>query len=108
MTEIDEILSVSIIKPAQTEWTSPVVLEPKKDGRLRFSVVSKKLNSLTTRDLQTLLRMDESIDSLKVELFSALDAINGYWQIKVDGFDRERPALPLSTDVVDSHPGHSV
>ena len=34
--EVNKILNAEVIEPASTEWASPVVLVPKKDGSLQF------------------------------------------------------------------------
>lgn len=37
------------IAPAQTEWISPAVFEPKKDGNVSFFVDKEKLNAVPIR-----------------------------------------------------------
>jgi hypothetical protein len=78
-TEVNRMLAQDIIEPATFEWSSPVVLVPKRDGEMRFCVDYRKLNNLTERDLYPLPRLDECIDSLgNAVAFSTLDANSGY------------------------------
>ena len=83
--EIERMLKEEVIEPSSSEWASPVVLVPKKDGTLRFCVDYRRLNSLTRRDSYPLPRMDECIDSLgDATIFSTFDCNSGHWQVEVD------------------------
>jgi Reverse transcriptase (RNA-dependent DNA polymerase) len=85
------MLAEDIIEPATSEWSSPVVLVPKRDGGMRFCVDYRKLNSLTERDVYPLPRLDECIDSLgDAVVFSTLDANSGYWQVSVHPDHRDK------------------
>lgn len=82
--EVDRQLAADVIEPAAAEWGFPVVLVPKRDGTLRFSVDYRLLELVTERDSYPLLRMDECIDSLgEAKLFSTLDCNAGYWIVQV-------------------------
>jgi Reverse transcriptase (RNA-dependent DNA polymerase) len=78
------MLAEDIIEPATSEWSSPVVLVPKRDSGMRFCVDYRKLNNLKERDVYPLPRLDECIDSLgDAVVFSTLDANSGYWKVSV-------------------------
>ena len=90
-TQIETMLDAEVIEPANSEWASPVVLAPKKDGTLRFCVDYRKLNAKTIADAYPLPRMDDCIDSLgDATIFSTLDCNSGYWQIPVASEDRDK------------------
>ena len=58
---------------------------PKKDGKLRFCVDYRRLNTMTVKDSYPLPRMDECIDSLgDASVFTTLDAYSGYWQVAIN------------------------
>lgn len=61
--EINEMLKMKVIKPAETEWATPIVFAAKKDGSLRFSVDYSKLNAIIICDSSPILQMDQCIDS---------------------------------------------
>ena len=89
--EIEKMLSAQVIEPSSSEWASPVVFVPKKDGTLRFCVDYRRLNAVTKRDAYPLPRMDECIDSLgEATIFSTLDCNSGYWQIEIDDRDKDK------------------
>ena len=69
-------LAADVIEPAQSEWASPVLLAPKKDGTLRFCIDFRRLNMATISDTYRLPRMEDCIDSLgEARLFTTLDAL---------------------------------
>ena len=77
-----------------SEWSTPVLFAPKKDGKLRFCIDYRKLNSMTTKDTYPLPRMDEYIVSLgDAQYFTTLDAYSGYWQVRVREEDRHKAAF---------------
>jgi hypothetical protein len=85
------MLAEDIIEPATSEWSSLVVLAPKRDGEMRFCVDYRKLNNLTERDVYPLPRLDECIDSLgDAVVFWTLDANSGYWQVSMHPDDRDK------------------
>lgn len=57
--EVRKKLNAGVIKTASTEWASPVVLVPNKDGSYRFCVDCRRLNDRTAADSYTLPRMDD-------------------------------------------------
>ena len=89
--EVKKLLNAGVIEPVSTEWASPVVLVPKKDGSLRFCVHYRRLNAKTVADSYPLPRMDDCIDSLgDTAVFTTLDCNSGYWQIPVAPEDRDK------------------
>lgn len=62
--EVDQMLAMGITERSRSEWCSPVVLVPKKDGTLRFCVDFRYLNSVSKFDSYPTPRIDDFIDSL--------------------------------------------
>ena len=92
--EVKKQLAAGVIEPSNSEWAAPVLFAPKKDGRLRFCIDYRKLNTMTIKDSYPLPRMDECIDTLgDARIFTTLDAFNGYWQIDVPQEDRGKTAF---------------
>ncbi|GBC05841.1 hypothetical protein RclHR1_06470004 [Rhizophagus clarus] len=92
--EIKEMLYYNIIRPSTSEWASPVILVPKKNGKLRFCVDYRQLNKVTKKDNYPLPRTDEIFDSLgKAQWFTSLDLASGYWQVEMKEEDKSKTAF---------------
>lgn len=82
--EIEMMLEEDIIEDAESEWASPVVLIPKKNGEVRFCVDYRKLNSVTRTDKYPLPVIDDLLKSTKPDcLMSTIDL-----KADDDGIDR--------------------
>jgi Reverse transcriptase (RNA-dependent DNA polymerase) len=90
-TKVNRMLAEDIIEPAKSEWSSPVILVPKRDGGMRFCVDYRKLINLTEGDVYPLPRLEACIDSLSdAVVISTLDANSGYWQVSMHPDDRDK------------------
>ena len=93
---IKDMLEADVIRPSQSPFASPVVLVRKKDGKLRFCVDYRRLNSRTVKDSHPLPRIDETLDSLAgAKYFSSLDLKAGYWQVEVSEEDKAKTAFTV-------------
>lgn len=84
---VSDMQEQGVVKPSNSPWVSPIVLVPKKDGNLRFSVDFRRLNSITRKDVYPLPRVEDIIilDTLgEAKYFTSLDLASGYWQVELD------------------------
>lgn len=78
-SEIEDLLSMNVTKPAQQKKAFPVIFVLKKDWTLRFCVGYRNLSIITIFAFYPLPRTDECMDSLRdTQKFSALDENSGY------------------------------
>ena len=62
--QLQEMQRQGIIRPAQLEWGSNLVVVNKKDDSLRFCVDYRQLNERTVKDTYPLPRIDDCLDTL--------------------------------------------
>ncbi|KAG6461363.1 hypothetical protein O3G_MSEX012580 [Manduca sexta] len=92
--ELDEMLALGVVEPCESPWCSPVLLSPKKDGKLRFCLDSRKLNSVTKKDAYKLPYMSEILDNLSNACYlSSIDLSKAFWQIPIEECDRDKTAF---------------
>ena len=92
--ELLEMERNGIIEPSTSEWASPIVLVPKKDGSLRLCVDYRRLNSVSETDAYPMPRIDDMIDRLGgARYLSTLDLSRGYWQVPVEQNSRSLTAF---------------
>lgn len=73
------MLQAGVIEPSISEWASPPVLIQKSDGKVRYAIDYRKVNSVTRKDVYPLSLIEECLDTWSGnEWFSKLDAINAY------------------------------
>ena len=81
---VQDMLKQGIVRPSNSPWASPIVLVKKRNGRYRFCVDYRRLNAVTRKDVFSLPRVDDLIDSLHgATIFSCLDEASGYWQVPI-------------------------
>ena len=79
--DLREMEEAGLITRSMSEWASPVVLVPKKDGTLRMCVDYRKLNEVSEADAYPMPHIDELLGGAKY--ISTLDLTRGYWQVPV-------------------------
>ena len=75
---LQEMLRLGAIRKSCSPWASAIVLVRKKNGKLRFCIDLRKLNSKTLKDSYALPRIEQTLEHLKgSKVFSTLDLIQG-------------------------------
>eukprot|EP00253_Pinus_taeda_P005571 PITA_05571 len=90
--EVQKLLDAGFIYPiSDSEWVSPLVLVPKKNGKWRICVDYRELNKATKKDHFPLPFIDQVLDGLAGKrFFSFLDGFSGYNQIQISPEDQDK------------------
>lgn len=92
--QVDEMLSLKVISPGESPWSSPVLVVGKKDGKPRFCLDSRKLNSITKKDAYSLPYISEILDNLRdAKYLSSIDLSKAFWQVPLHPEDREKTSF---------------
>ncbi len=88
--DITKLLATRFIQLVEeVTWLSPIVVVPKKNGKLRICVDFKKLNKATKKYPYPLPFFDEILNIMaRYEAYSFLDGYLGYHQIFITLEDR--------------------
>ena len=91
---IKEMLDQDIIEDSKSPWCSNIVPVPKPDGSIRIAIDYGPLNEVSKKDAYPMPRIDEIFEQLSgAKVFSKLDLIKGYYQIRIQPEDREKTAF---------------
>ncbi|MCO5586949.1 hypothetical protein L7F22_040894 [Adiantum nelumboides] len=83
-----------------TDWVSPIVVVPKKNGKLRVCVNLKKVNVATIRDNYPFPIIDHVIKRVAGrEAYSFLDGFSGYNQLAIKPKDQHKIAFAIEWDI---------
>jgi hypothetical protein len=96
--QIKYLVERELIRPSTSSWGAPVLFVRKKDGTWRMCIDYRALNAVTVRNTYPLPRIDECLDQLQgARIFSKLDCLSGYWQVRIQEQDRHKTAFNTRT-----------
>ena len=82
--EVDKMLGAGIIEP-YSEWSNPIVMIKKSNGKYRFCLDFRKVNSVSKKDAYSLPNMNSILDKLRaVRYISTIDLSQAYFQIPLE------------------------
>ena len=95
--EIDKLLEADFIYEIEhTDWVSPIVVVPKKNGKLRVCVNLKQVNAATIRDNYPLPITNHVIERVVGKAaYSFLDGFSGYNQVSIDPKDQHKTTFAM-------------
>ena len=92
LLEVKKLLQAGFIYPVEdSEWVSPVVVTPKKNGKWRVCIDYKPLNAATKRDHFPLPFQDEILNEVAGhERYTVCNGNSGYFQISIAKEDQKK------------------
>lgn len=84
--ELERLEQLDIIEKVNgpTQWVSPIVVAPKKDGDIRICVDNRKVNEAIKRERHITPTIDDITSKLNgATVFSKLDMNNGFHQLEL-------------------------
>jgi hypothetical protein len=80
----------------EATWLSPIVVIPKKNGKLKICVDFKKLNATTKKDFYPLPFTNEVLNIVaRHDVYSFLNGYSGYHQIFIALEDRYKTTFVI-------------
>ena len=80
--ELQELLKHGIIEEKPSEWASPIVMVPKKDGSKRLCVDFRKINTVAKCPAYPIPKIQDIFNALQgSKYFTSIDLAKGFWQI---------------------------
>jgi hypothetical protein len=91
--KINEMIDSGILRPSASQFQSPLVCVPKKDGKLRLCVDYRALNAVTVPDSYTLPSIEYIKQHITGNIFTSLDLREGFMQVAIEEADRHKTAV---------------
>ena len=98
--QVAELLEKGLIQPSSSPYGVPILFVKKKTGGLRMVIDYRALNKVTVKNRYPLPRIDDLFDQLHgARVFSSLDLMSGYHQIRIKETDVPKTAFrtPMGT-----------
>jgi len=94
--EVDKMLAAGIIEPSYSEWSNPIVMVKKPNGKYRFCLDFRKVNGVSKKDAYPLPNMNGILDKLRsARYISTIDLSQAYFQIPLAKDSREITAFSV-------------
>ncbi|CAF1139059.1 unnamed protein product, partial [Didymodactylos carnosus] len=92
--EVQQMINNNQVGPSRSPWSSPVIIQEKKDGTIRFLVDYRKLNAVTKKDNYPHPSTEELLNRIGGhQYYTKLDLKSGYFQIPISKADRPKTAF---------------
>ena len=83
-TEIDKLVLAGILRRSHSNWSSPLVVIAKSDGRIRITCNYKRLNEQSVIPVLPLPTVDDLLADLGgAQVFTTIDLVSGFFQCSI-------------------------
>ena len=92
--QCDDLLSNDILEYSNSQWSAPVVPVRKSDGGLRLCVDYRQVNKVTKKENYPMPNLMNCVyRPNKVNYFTKIDLVRGYYQVPIDEESRKYTAF---------------
>lgn len=92
--EVRKMLEAGIIEPSDSPYSSPIVIEKKKDDTNRFCLDFRAINKITVFDAEIIPNADDIFVKLAgCKYVSKFNLAKGYWQLSLDDSSKKITAF---------------
>lgn len=94
--ELDRMIKLGVVEPADSPWCQQPVLVKKKSGKDRLCIDCRSLNKITKKSKYALPRIDCILSRLgKAKFISSIDLNDAFWQIPLNIHSRPKTAFNI-------------
>ena len=92
--EVDTMMASTVIEKSESEWSSPIVMVKKSNGKYRFCIDFREVNRVSKKDAYPLPLMDTILEQLRLARYiSTIDLSQAYFQVPLSRKSREITAF---------------
>ena len=92
--QLQQWLKEGVIEPSSSPWASAVLAVPKKNGKTRWVIDYRNLNTHTIKDAYPLPNIADSLSRLAgSKIFSAIDGAAAFHVVRIRPQDKEKTAF---------------
>lgn len=94
--ELERMLSLGVIEPSNSPWSSPIVVVSKENGKTRLCLDSRKLNERTKKDAYPLPYISGILGRfVGTKFLSAIDLKDAFWQVPLEESSKQKTAFTV-------------
>ena len=89
---INDMADKGVIRPSHSQWNAPLILVPKKNGKLRPVIDYRKLNDCTVDDRYPIPVLSDLLRDIGPgnKVFTTIDLTSGFWQVELEEASTKR------------------
>lgn len=92
--ELDRMLKLDVVEPAQSAWANPIVVVRKASGKVRLCLDARGLNAITVKDRYPLQHIGRVLGQIRAcKFLTSVDLSDAFWQVRLNQESRKKTAF---------------